>query len=569
MKNENRQCQNCKNDFNIESDDFVFYDKIKVPPPTFCPECRMTRRFLWRNNRSLYKRECGLCSKTIISMYKDDGVPVYCIECFNGDDWNQFKYAKEIDWTMPIFNQIYELIRKQPRIYQYRLGTVVNSDYGNSVVNCKNAYLAYSVIDCEDVMYVEGIDRSRNTMDSFASYDLDQCSWNILSNKNYNSHFLLASHSCIDSYFLYDCTNCQNCCLSSNLRNKQYVFRNVKLSKEEYEKAVEELHLETYSGFEKAKSEFNILHQNAIHKYADIIASQNVTGDFILNSKDVYKSFDVSNGSEDIRYSARIIKSKDVFDCAYIMTGELVYESSASSSNSYKHIGCMLCFTSTNMEYSLYCRSCSYCFGCVGLKNAEYCIFNKQYTKDEYLELVFKLRASMIEHPYIDSKGRAYVYGDFYPYEFSPFGYNETVALDNYPKNRMEALEMGYPWKEPDNKNYTITINSLDIDDSISTITDDILNQTIGCINNGKQEYQCTTAFRIVPNELQFYRQKKLPLPRYCPNCRHYQRLGYRNPMKLYYRTCSNNCGNTFESTYAPARPEKVYCESCYQKEVL
>jgi hypothetical protein len=38
MKNETKNCQNCKNDFTIESEDFKFYEKIKVPPPTWCPD---------------------------------------------------------------------------------------------------------------------------------------------------------------------------------------------------------------------------------------------------------------------------------------------------------------------------------------------------------------------------------------------------------------------------------------------------------------------------------------------------------------------------------------------------
>jgi hypothetical protein len=55
MKTETKTCQNCKKDFTIESEDFNFYEKIKVPPPTFCPECRIIRRMLWRNFRSLFK----------------------------------------------------------------------------------------------------------------------------------------------------------------------------------------------------------------------------------------------------------------------------------------------------------------------------------------------------------------------------------------------------------------------------------------------------------------------------------------------------------------------------------
>ena len=37
-KSETKTCQNCKNDFIIEPDDFSFYEKMKVPAPTFCPE---------------------------------------------------------------------------------------------------------------------------------------------------------------------------------------------------------------------------------------------------------------------------------------------------------------------------------------------------------------------------------------------------------------------------------------------------------------------------------------------------------------------------------------------------
>jgi hypothetical protein len=85
-----------------------------------------------------------------------------------------------------------------------------------------------------------------------------------------------------------------------------------------------------------------------------------------------------------------------------------------------------------------------------------------------------------------------------------------------------------------------------------------------------------------------------VPLPRLCPNCRHYQRLKQRNPLKLWHRKCmcqgkygTNNlqlttynntvthfhgdqpCPNEFETSYAPDRKEIVYCEQCYNAEVV
>ena len=66
-KSQNVVCQNCKASFAIEPEDFNFYEKIKVPPPSFCPECRLVRRITWRNERSLYKRLCAKTGKEIIA----------------------------------------------------------------------------------------------------------------------------------------------------------------------------------------------------------------------------------------------------------------------------------------------------------------------------------------------------------------------------------------------------------------------------------------------------------------------------------------------------------------------
>lgn len=561
-----KQCQNCKKYFLIEEDDIAFCKKIQVPPPTFCPECRMIRRMVWRNQRSLYKRECGLCNKTLVSMYPDDGVKIFCDTCFNGDDWNQFEFAQDLDWSKTFLEQLYNLFRKQPRVFQYRIGTVVNSDYGNSVVNSKNVYLGYSVLDSEDVSYSENIDKSKNSMDCLSVQKLDQCYWNINSQGNYNSHFIIDSENCIDSFFLFDCVNCQHCCLSSNIRNQQYVFKNEKLSKEEYTEKVKSLHLETNSGFLDAQSQFNEVFKNSIHRFANILSSQNVTGDIISNSKNVFKSFDVKD-SEEIKYSYRIIKSKDVRDCCWTLSGELEYETNSGTNGSYNQIACMLCFSSTDMKYSLFCKNSSNCFGCVGLKNAHYCILNKQYSKEEYLILIEKIKEHMKVMPYIDSNDRVYLFGEFFPYEFSPFGYNETSAHDFFPIKQSDALSNGFNWKDRDKREHGITMT--EVPDSILDVTDDILKEVFGCPNEGNQDFQCTTAFRITESEFRFYQQKKLPLPRYCPNCRHYQRLLYRNPMRLYRRECMNGCGNTFETSYAPDDYLKVYCESCYQKAVL
>ncbi|MGC9603295.1 MAG: hypothetical protein ABSF47_02395, partial [Minisyncoccia bacterium] len=169
-----------------------------------------------------------------------------------------------------------------------------------------------------------------------------------------------------------------------------------------------------------------------------------------------------------------------------------------------------------------------------------------------------------------------------FPPELSPFAYNETIAQEYFPLTKGEAEKQGYRWKDPDTKEYQITLLPTKLPDHIKDTGDDILKETIGCAHAappaGGCTHQCTTAFRIIPEELSFYRRMNLPLPRLCPNCRHYERLAQRNPLKLWHRQCmcdkaththKGHCLNEFETSYSPERKEIVYCEQCYNAEVV
>ena len=96
--------------------------------------------------------------------------------------------------------------------------------------------------------------------------------------------------------------------------------------------------------------------------------------------------------------------------------------------------------------------------------------------------------------------------------------------------------------------------------DHLDQIPDDILNWAITCEVTGKP-------FKITPQELRFYRKMALPVPRRSWFERHLDRFHQRNPRHLWKRNCMK-CGKEMQTTYAPERPEIVYCEECYLKEV-
>ncbi|MBI2415777.1 MAG: hypothetical protein HYV33_03895 [Candidatus Kerfeldbacteria bacterium] len=70
-----------------------------------------------------------------------------------------------------------------------------------------------------------------------------------------------------------------------------------------------------------------------------------------------------------------------------------------------------------------------------------------------------------------------------------------------------------------------------------------------------------------MPTELAYYRQFGVPIPQLCPQCRHLARMKMRNPRQLWQRHCAK-CAAMVTTTYAPDRPEIIYCQDCYQQAV-
>ncbi len=579
MKIETKNCQNCKKEFTIESEDFNFYEKIKVPPPTFCPECRLIRRFAIRNERALYKRKCDLCGEEKILIYPaDSSYKVYCFSCFYSDKWDGETYGRDYDFSRSFFEQYNELFKNVPRLGTIKQGFNTNSEYTNRVSDLKNCYLIFASNENENCYYGVSYWGSRDSMDCYNIHKSERCYECIDCYDSNGLKYSKECNSCIDSDFLSNCRNCQNCFGCTNLRNKSNCIFNKQYSKEEYQKKISEFKISDRGELEKIKK--LVAEEFLKHIMPSLVEyhSVNSSGNWIENSKSVKMSFNCDR-VEDGKYLFGVMDAKDVMDYTYWGLGsELIYEvcnlgrqcSSVFFSNeSWDQL--------IRAEYCINCFSSSDLFGCVGLRKKQYCIFNKQYTKESFGELRTKIKEQMNSMPYIDSGGRTFRYGEYFPPDMMPFAYNETIAQEYFPKTKEEAVKEGYYWKEPEKKNYVPTILPDKLPKDIGSVDDNILNEVIACEHDGKCNQQCTTAFKIAKNELQFYKAHNIPLPVLCPNCRHYERLLLRQPIKLWHRSCmcdegnhghEGSCQNEFETSYAPERPETVYCLDCYRKEV-
>jgi hypothetical protein len=583
-----KQCQNCKQPFKIEPEDFGFYEKIKVPPPTFCPECRFQRRLSFCNERHLYKNICGLCARAMISMYPPGTVfPVYCMECYRSDHWNPLAYAAEYDFKKPFFTQFKNLKSRAPRAALVRQGDLTGSEYCNRASYNKNCYLLIRANYNENCQYSYNMWDSRDSADCFNVHKSELTYQSIDSIECYAVQYCQECRLCRNSYFLFDCRNCNNCAGCVGLRNKQYHILNQPYSKEEYESKVKELRLDTPTGLSAFAELFNALAGRAIHEATIKTNCVNSTGNWLNDCKDVKNSYQCRN-TENGKNLLSIIEAKDCMDYTYWgRASELIYETSNCG------YGCSrIRFVNESWDTChdlTYCDNCyasSNLFGCVGLKNKEHCILNKQYTKEEYDNLLPKIVTQMSDMPYEDAKGRIYKFGEYFPTELSASPYNITAAQENFPLSEEEIKRQGFSWESFKEKEYQTTKSWRELPDNIKSVDDGFLKEIILCKtwdeSHGErsvvERYDCTKAFRLIPAEINFYRRMNIPLPQLCPNCRHYERLMKRTPLKLWHRACmcdkSNHthqgkCPVEFETSYSPERKEIVYCEQCYNAEVV
>lgn len=578
MNSETRQCQSCKNPFTIESDDFAFYEKVKVPPPTFCSTCRAQRRMSFLNERTLYKRKCDMTGESVVSLFPEGSpVPVYSPKAWWSDNWDAVEYGQEYDFSKPFFEQFAKLLRRVPQFaLQNQYTTMIRTEYVNMGTYLKDCYLVFNTAYSEESGYTTFFLHGKNCYDMYQAEKCESC-YEVLMSYKCNRAFYC--NNCADSFDIYFSKNlrgCINCFGCINLTKKSYCIFNEQYSKEAYFEEIKKYNLGSYQVVEELKKKTEQFFSQFPVRFSEESHNTNVSGNRIYGSKNVLDSFEI-HAVEDSRFLQFVFypPARDCYDMTlWGQNATRIYECMGAGDSQDMIKFSFDCWApATNIEYSYHIVSAnSNLFGCIGLRNKEYCILNKQYTKEEYEVLVPKIKQHMMDVPYVDAKGRVYKYGEFFPTEISLFAYNETLAQSYFPMTQDEIVEKGFQWKDREENKYAVTMKASDIPDDIKDIQDSILSEVIECEISKR-------AFKLIPAELQFYKTMNIPIPRLHPDERHKNRLAKQNPMRLWGRSCMcektdhfhglEKCTVSFETSYSPERPEIVYCEKCYQQEVI
>lgn len=563
---ETKRCQNCKEHFTIESRDFDYYNKINVPPPTWCPTCRFIRRTSFVNGWSLFWRNCDKCQKRTLSMYPpDQDITVYCQPCWWADDWDGTEYGMDYDPSRPFLEQVKELSDKTPYCaLETTYLTLKDCDYCNAIAYGKNCYLATWLDYCENICFSSYLNGCKDISDCLRMKESELCYESIGQNKSYRTFYSEECDSCTDVWFSRNLSGCINCVGCVNMRGASYCIFNQKYSKEEYFEKIKALRLDTRDGIEAFKKEAEAFWATFPYReYTGNTLNVNVTGEYTYESKNSHNMY-IASGAEDCTNCQfiTVAPARDCMDYSGWGNGaELIYESANIGDNVSKVMFSVYCFPDImETEYSMWCIASKYNLGCVNLKRKQYAILNKVYDKETYEKLRAEIIEDMKKRPYVDATGKECLYGEFFPTEFSKFAYNTSNASKYFSKSKEQALSEGHFWHDEEPQNITATLDGNALPQTIAEVGDTIINEAIACAT-------CDRKYRIAPVEISILQKLNMPLPTRCPKCREADRFKKMNLPLLRTGSC-DQCGKEITTAFPSDTPKKIYCVDCYQKEI-
>lgn len=540
MKNVFKNICSCGSLYESSSEELDIYLSLDIDPPKKCPLCRYQNRLSLRNERTFYKVVATDTGNPTLSIFPPSvKFPIYTPDFWWGDKWDPLSFGFSYNFSNSFFAQFFELFNALPKA-SVNAPLSENCDYTNQAQRNKDCFMLFccdnnrdcmygmwlnSCVDCQDCTYLE---HAELCYELFNSRDCYHCTF---------SENLSSSSDCHFSLGLVGCKDCFGC---AHIRNKQYCFFNEQLDAKSYKEKLQGLRLDCYSSVLKIKEKTSEFFQKFPRKYYNGLSNENSSGDYLEHSRNAYDSYNCRNTEfiwhcQDAWSARNSVDLTETLEQDYCVEIEGCYQTNACAFSA-KINQC------ANVFYSSHCNSSKDLFGCVGLRAKQYCILNKQYSKEEY----FDLRARIVTQMRSNLE-----YSNHFPAKYSPFAYNTTVAQEYFQMNKDQVKSAGLFWHDEED---FLAGEATDLPDSIFDAEESILQKVIVCKDSGKN-------FKLQKKEFRFYQNLGIPIPRLHHDIRHKTRMGLRNPRKLNIISCTK-CKLELQSTYQQS--DKLLCEKCF-----
>ena len=474
-------------------------------------------------------------------------------------EWFQKDFTSEggeFDLNSSFFKQLRELQLKIPLLAE------------RSIKEPQNSIAAFSLGDVNS--YFMMFCRSKNSLFSHWVFDMEDSSeaWNgssIVNSYNiansqriHSCKYVRESFDCINSSFLFDCRNCEFCFGATNKRNAKYIWWNEQLTKEEWERRFSEIDLSCRSSLKEHVSRFHKMIGGAVWPQNFNEKASDSKGEYLTNVENCRYCYSCIDGPKDLYWVN--YASGNASDCAFC-SGSYSSNNCYYSSNSSDCSNVLFSYTcgsSQRLEYCIQCYNCEDCFGCNGLNYKKFCIFNKQYTEEEYWNKLDEIKCAMLD------MGE---YGEWFPLSMAPgyfpdsgapmyFAADETVGFEALGSLEFDPESEGAIGQELSDvtklkqiDDVPNCVDDLQIEEWAGVpIYDPVLKRRFSYI---KPEYQFHKNHKIALSDEHFIlRSKKL-----------YQESNSGKFMNTSCHKCNEKVFTSINPTY---KERQIYCKSCY-----
>lgn len=417
------------------------------------------------------------------------------------------EYNKEVS-SEPFFHQLKAFFQNTPHATLQTHGWwIENSDWSDAIYDwAKNVYLSVSTWDdAENVLYSFKIESwVRNII---SSINVTRNCESIFDSKTVrNSQFIFYSQYIYDSSqirFSSNLIGCSYCFGCNNLQNQSYCINNIQLSKEEYSIHSKKL-LSRKELYEEYKDRF-------LEPWGKKLSVES-TWDGLYHCSNVHQWFEVSHMKDctKLLYTDGWSNSSECHSCLDVAVDNSHNLYGVCSNAFGEHIYHSIYLTNCqSIYYSYFMQQCSYCLWCIGLKNKQFCIFNKQYTKEERHQKVNDIFTKM---------KMSWELWKTLPWSINPFYFNDTAAYlidDSFTKEEVEAA--GYLRRDEEIKvdipEWMDVVEVKDLweyewfDSEWNWIIDSSILKKVICDEDWN-------SYRVIKMEYDFLVKHGLPLPR-------------------------------------------------------
>ncbi|HBD05358.1 TPA: hypothetical protein DCZ32_02780 [Candidatus Uhrbacteria bacterium] len=536
----------------MDEEEIGWYKKFNVPPGQYSPRIRMWHNAAWYTAFQWWWNKHAETGQPVLTyVHPATGLRVLPDKEWFGKDFSSINH--EYTCEKSFFDIFRELELKIP----FSAGR--NSvEPANSVATVSmgdtNSYFVSGCVS-KNCFYCLDCQNAEFCVDCNAGVDITDC-WKVHhSVRMFNCKFAIESQDCMNSSFLFDCRNCENCFGATNKRNRKYIWFNEQISKEEYEKRIADARTGKYSMLRQYEARFIQMMQDAKWPENFNRNSTNCIGDYLIkcaNAKFCFYGLDSTDGY----YCYGFYRAKDCAFCCAV-PGEHCYQSWTRTAYNCKFSQSV--FSCDDVEYCLNCYNCSHCFGCVGLQKKKYCIFNRQYEEQDYWQKLDALKCEMLD------SGE---YGRPFPikYSFSYFpesGCSLYFGAELSDWNKIGAMkfdasaEGAYGEQRIEGK----TVASSD------ELPDDIRDSAVdGWVGKLVLDKEINRPLTYLKQEVEFYRKHDLPLPRQHLTARIRDLARMMNIGTIETVECAE-CGKAVNvAVNRSFQKRNILCNACYLK---